>query len=143
LAVIGAEGLSFQTVSLSSLVRGEKPALAFFEAIDILGLLCWLFKDELLAKISASLDEVADDEAALSQQQREQMEAQIMADALMIERAECSLVWHAEAQHETIDFRSDTTPMALLGVQLVNQPRANGSGTSAGHAFDIVQPWRR
>jgi hypothetical protein len=67
----------------------------------------------------------ADDKAALSQQQREEMEAQIMADTLMIERSECALIWHAEAQGETIDFRSDTTPMALLGLRLVNQPRAN------------------
>jgi hypothetical protein len=73
--------LSFPTLSLSSLVRGEKPALAFTETTDTLGLLCWLFKDELLAKINAGLDEVADDKAALSQQEREEMEATISSIA--------------------------------------------------------------
>jgi hypothetical protein len=79
--------LSFPTMTLSSLVRGEKPALAFIETTDTLGLLCWLFKDQLLSKISAGLDDVADDKAALSQQQREEMEAQISSDMLAIERA--------------------------------------------------------
>jgi hypothetical protein len=135
-------GLAFRTMSLSSLVRGEKPVLAFTEeTTDTLGLLCWLFKDELLAKINAGLDEVADDKAALSQQQREQMEAQISSDVLAIERAEVACIWAAEAAGEILDFRSATSPQSLLGVRLVNRPRASPSGTtSAGHAFDIVMP---
>jgi hypothetical protein len=47
-------------------------------------------------------------------------------------------------QRETIDWRADTSPQALLGVRLVNAPRANPSpGTSREHAFDIVMPGRR
>jgi hypothetical protein len=47
-------------------------------------------------------------------------------------------------QRETIDWRADTSPQALLGVRLVNTPRANPSpGTSPEHAFDIVMPGRR
>jgi hypothetical protein len=50
--------LTFQTVTLSSLVRGtENPALAFTETTDTLGLICWLFKEQLLAKINAGIDE--------------------------------------------------------------------------------------
>jgi hypothetical protein len=128
--------LSFPTMTLSSLVRGEKPALAFIETTDTLGLLCWLFKDQLLSKISAGLDDVADDKAALSQQQREEMEAQISSDLLAIERAECALIWAAEAKGETIDFRSDTSPMAVLVVRLVTAPRADPSpGTSPEHVI--------
>jgi hypothetical protein len=67
---------------------------------------------------------VADDKAALSQQQREEMEAQISSDMLAIERAECALIWHAEANGEVIDFRSDTSPVAVLGVRLITAPRA-------------------
>jgi hypothetical protein len=74
----------------------------------------------------------------LSQQQRERMEAQIMADALLAERGECSLIWAAEAAGEIIDFRFDTTPQSLLGVRLVNRRRASLSGTSPEHAWDIV-----
>jgi hypothetical protein len=50
-----------------------------------------------------------------------------MADALMIERSECSLIWHAEAKGELIDFRSDTTAQAVLDVRLVTTPRADPS----------------
>jgi hypothetical protein len=36
-----------------------------------------------------------------------------------------------------IDFRSGTTGQAVLGLQFVNEPRANPSpGTSPSHAFD-------
>jgi hypothetical protein len=66
------------------------------------------------------------------------MEAQIMADTLMIERAECGLIWAAEAQGEVIDFRSDTTPMAVLGLRLVNQPRASSLGTSPEHVITFA-----
>jgi hypothetical protein len=59
-----------------------------------------------------------------------------MADALMIERSECSLIWHADAKGELIDFRSDTTAQAVLGVRLVTAPRANPSpGTSPEHVI--------
>jgi hypothetical protein len=93
----------------------------------------------MLAKINAAIDEAADDKAALSQQQREEAEAQISSDMLAIERSECALIWTAEIKGEVLDFRSDTTPMAVLGLRLVNQPRANPSpGTSPGHAYDIV-----
>ena len=93
-------------------------------------------------KVNAGLDEVADDQAALSQQQREEAEAQIMADALMIERAECSVIWHAEAKGEVIDFRADTSPQALLGVRLVTGPPLM-LGTTVGHSYEIVLPWKR
>ncbi|MEH2565604.1 hypothetical protein [Bradyrhizobium sp. AZCC 2289] len=67
-----------------------------------------------------------------------------MADTLMIERSECAPIWAAEAKGEVIDFRSDTTAQAVLGLQLVNRPRANPSpGTSPSHAFDIIMPGRR
>jgi len=136
--------LAFPSVSLSSFVRGTEPALAFTETTDTLGLMCWLFKDELLAKINAGIDEAADDKAALSQQQREQMEAEISSDALTIERMECAVIWHAETHNnEILDFRADTSPQALLGVRLVNQPRANVPGTTGGHAYDIVHGGRR
>jgi hypothetical protein len=41
-------------------------------------------------------------------------EATIMADALLIERSECSLIWAAEARGGAVDFRSDTTPQRCL-----------------------------
>jgi hypothetical protein len=110
--------LTFPIVSLQSMVHGvETPAMGFTEAADSVGLMCYLFSDQLLAKINAGIDAVSDDKAALNEKQRAEMEAQIMADALVIERSEGALIWHAEAKGEVIDFRSDTSPQAVLGVR--------------------------
>ena len=98
-----------------------------------------MLRDQMLAKINAGIDEISDDKHALSQKQREEMEAQIMADTLMVERSEVACIWHAEAQGEVIDFRSDTSPQALLGVALRTVPRAEVRGTTGGHAFDVVR----
>jgi hypothetical protein len=109
--------LAFQTVTLSSLVRVEKPVLAFTEpTVDVFGVLCWLWSDQILKKINAALDEAAEgDKHALDQRQREEMEAQISSDMLAIERSECALIWHAEAKNEVLDFRNTTTPQARDG----------------------------
>ena len=50
------------------------------------------------------------------------MLATIGADALTIERAECALIWHAESKGEVLPFRADTSPLAVLGVRLVQAP---------------------
>jgi hypothetical protein len=108
--------LAFPTISLSSLVRGEKPALAFTEMVDFLGVICWALGDQMLEKINASLDEKGDDKYALDQQQREQMEAQIMADALMTERQEACIVWHMQQAGDAVEHRADIDVRAVLGL---------------------------
>ena len=106
--------------------------------------MCWLWRDELVKKIHAALDEVSDDKAALDQSQRDLAEDEIGKSVLMIERSECALIWHADAAGEIIDFRGDTSAMALLGVRLVTAPAVNPSpGTSPMHAYDIIGAGRR
>src|SRR4029079_11392347 len=104
-------------------------AIAYGEAQDAIGFLCWLFRSEVQGKINAEFDQISDDKAAFSQAQREEMLATISADSLAAERAECALLWHADAKGEVLDFRPTTTPMAAIGVRLVHQPRAEPSGT--------------
>ncbi|MET4244605.1 hypothetical protein [Bradyrhizobium sp. RT10b] len=132
----------FPTIMLRSLVRGtETPALAFADDVpDVLAIMCWAFRDQLLATSNSELDEVADDKVAMDQKQRDIALAQISADRLAAERAECALIWAAEARGEVIDFRSATTPAAAIGVQLRTQPRADPPPSSPGHAYDILQP---
>jgi hypothetical protein len=90
-----------------------------------------------LAKISAGFHEIADDKNALDQQQRG--DATISADSLAAERAECALIWHAEAKGEVIDFRPTTTPAAVLGVALRTLPRAAPSPSSPERAgYDLI-----
>jgi hypothetical protein len=62
-----------------------------------------------------------------------------VADTLMIERSEVACIWHAEAAEEILDFRGTTSPQSLLGLRLVNRPRANPSpGTSPEHVITFA-----
>jgi hypothetical protein len=111
--------VTFVMQSLTSLVRNATPgAVGFTETAAALGLIAWLFTDQLIAK----LDKAIDAAAALSREQREVQEAQIMADMLAVERKECALIFAAEAQGSVIDFRPDTSVQALLGIRLVTAP---------------------
>ena len=140
-AIEHGQPISFASMRMTSLVHNveARGAIAYAETPDAIGTLCWLFKDQLLAKINAGFDEIADDKSALSQQQREEMEAQIASDMLSAERSECALIWHAEAKGEVIDFRSTTSAQAALGVSLRTVPRAALPPTSPGHGYDIVR----
>jgi hypothetical protein len=121
----------------------EAPTAAYTEAVDAFGTMCWLFRDQMLAKINAAIDEAADDKAALSQAQREEMEALISADMLAIERAECSLIWAAETRGEIIDFRPTTSAQACLGIRLQTVPQRAVPETSLSHGLDVVGPGGR
>lgn len=133
--------ISFATTRLTALVHNAQPgAVAFIEAEDSIGLLCWLFGPEILKKASEGFREIGDDKNALDQRQREEMLATIDADSLAAERAECSLIWAAAQSGEIIDFRAATRPAAAIGVALRTVPREVTSGSSPMHAWDVVQP---
>jgi hypothetical protein len=86
----------------SSLDPKLSPSIVHTEMPDALGLIAWLFRDELIAKIEASIDQASDNGAVLSEKERQEQEAEISGDMLAIERAECNLIWTAEAQGEVI-----------------------------------------
>ena len=48
-----------------------------------------------------------------------------MGDLLDIERQEAALTWSAMEQGLPIEFRSDLSPLALLGLKLITTPRAD------------------
>jgi hypothetical protein len=112
------------------------PAIGFTEAVDVLGLIAWLMRDQFIASIEHEIDAASDDKAALSRDERERQEAAIMADVLQTERCEGALIWHAEAQGEMIDFRSTTSPQSVLGIKLVNAPRR--APKYDGHSWDVA-----
>lgn len=128
--------IAFATTRLSGLVHNAQPGVvAFIEAEDAVGLVCWLFRKELLAKISTGFREIGDDTNALDQRQREEMLATISADSLIAERAEVALIWHAvERGGVVIDFRSTTTPHSVLGVALRTLPHADPPSSSPERA---------
>jgi hypothetical protein len=134
--------ISFATMSYRAQVHNAGPgAVAFIEAEDAVGLMCYLFGPELLKTVSADFREISDgDKDALSQAQREEMLATIVSDRLAAERCECSLIWHAAARDEVIDFRAETTPMAAIGVALRTIPRATELPPSSPErsGFDLI-----
>jgi hypothetical protein len=89
------------------------------DGIDFLGVLCWLLRDQMLAKINAGLYEAADDKAALSQEQREIHLSEIERDRLMTERQETCIVWSMMAAGDSsIEHRADADVRAVLGIEL-------------------------
>ena len=130
--------IGFASMRLTSTVHGvETPALAFSETPDSLGLVAWLFKRELIAKVTAEIGLVARDGEALDEQQRAAQETTLLEQMMDCERAECSLIWAAECRDATIiDFRRTTTAAALLGLRsVVVAPRPAPPGTSPEHVY--------
>jgi hypothetical protein len=100
--------IGFVTKAVSAMVRNvEGPAISFVESPDALGLMCFLFRDQIVVRIEQELD-AADDGAAMSERERQEAEAQIMADTLMIERGECALIWAAEERGDRLPQRHDS-----------------------------------
>ena len=103
--------VGFMTTRLTAMVHNvdARGAVAFSELPDTLGLMCWLWHDQMLAKINAAIDEAADDKSALDEKNRAEMEATIMSDVLMTERSEVACIWAAEAKTTKL-LISEATP---------------------------------
>ena len=120
-------------------VYGAERALAFHEAVDVVGLLAFLFKDQLTQKLCELVDEASDDKVALTADEREVRLAEVMRDTLSVEREECELVFAAQAQSLPVEHRGDIAPQALLGVELRTVPRAIDGPSTSPLAFDLVR----
>jgi hypothetical protein len=138
-AIEHGQPITFATMRLSGMVHNvdARGAAAFIEAEDAVGLVCWLLGPELLKKMSAGFREIGDDESALNERQRAEALATISADRLAAERSEVSLIWAAAERGEIIDFRSDTTPAAALGVSVRTLSPAEAPETSSGYSWPI------
>jgi hypothetical protein len=134
--------IAFATQRLTSSILNAQPgAVGFAELEAAVPLLVWLHKSALIAALDRENDAEADDNVSLSNEARQQAEAEMMGDLLAVERAEAGLVWSAMAQNLPVEFRADSNPLAILGCRLETAPRANPSpGTSPEHAFDIIMP---
>jgi hypothetical protein len=129
---------------VQSEVYGTERALAFHQAVDVVGLLAFLLKPTLNAALDKLVDEASDDKAALTHEARQERAAEVMSDLLAVERTEAALTWRAMDEKLPVEFRADINPLAVLQVRLVTVPRAiEGPSTSPGHAYDIVLGGRR
>ena len=130
--------LVWPTRTLRADIISETPSFAATETVDALGVFAFVFKDQLIAALDKLVTEESDDAAALSHEQRERAEAEVMGDLLAVERDEATLTWQAMDQRLPVEHRSDINPVALLAVQIVTAPRVAANGSSRDHAIDIV-----
>lgn len=112
----GDEGFKFSTIL--GLVKVPQVGVGEVAQIDVEGLICWLFGPQIAATINAEIDQQADDEHALTGQQRAARLEQIGRDQLAVERAEVELVEMAREQGLAIQHRGDIDVRALLGIDL-------------------------
>jgi hypothetical protein len=122
----------------AEVIGTERHALAFHEAIDVVGLFAWLHRDALIAALDAEINTEADDGAALSIEARQTRSAEVAGDLLAAERDEAFFVWQAQAQGLPIEHRADINPVALLGLVLVTASRTNGASSPERASFDLI-----
>jgi hypothetical protein len=123
-------------------VYGAERALAFHEATDVLGLIAWLLPDQLTKKLHALVDEDADDAAALSGEQREKAEAELLADSLAQDRIESEIVWLALSQSLNVEHRAECAAEAILGVRLKTNTPNGSPPTTSPLVWDLVRGGR-
>ena len=85
--------------------------------LDVLAVLAWLFRDQMVKRLDAEISECADDKSALTDMQLAEREAQIERDMLANEREEEGLIEALEAEGAVIDRRVDASPVAVLGIE--------------------------
>lgn len=84
---------------------------------DVLGLLGWLFKNEMIAAVDAEIDRRCDDKNALAPDVRRTREVELQAAVLEAERVEESTIETLSSDHGIeADRRPDCDPRSVLGI---------------------------
>ncbi|MEZ2144933.1 hypothetical protein AAE026_21975 [Bradyrhizobium sp. DN5] len=122
-AVEHNEQVSFPSQSHQVRIFNSDPAaIGYVELPNTLEVVFWLHRDELIASMERAVDEIADDQSALTEEQRRDAEAEIHVDLLAVEREECALVEIAQSQGLPADYRVDCDVRAILGFEWVPAP---------------------
>lgn len=130
------EPIDWPTHQLRTQVHNTNtPAIGFTETVNSLALVAWLHRDALVAKLDREVDAASDDVAALSIEERQRREAEVMEALLATERDESALTWQAQTQGLPVEHRGDCSPIALLGLRLLSKAQREAPGTSWMHSF--------
>lgn len=100
--------------------------IAIGQQVDTVGLLCWLFRDQMLARIGEAIDGEADDAVALTREQRREQLATIAADREHAEQDEAHLLWAEYDAGVIVEPRGTMSPAAFLMVQAIRADRRSG-----------------
>lgn len=104
--------------------RGREGSGPFFPGVeingawqpDMLGLILWLGRDEIIRRLHAEADQLGDDAGALSDEQRVQKIEKCKAALLEAERVEECLAWQALQEGAPIVLRADADVRAILSI---------------------------
>jgi hypothetical protein len=104
--------------------RGREGSGPFFPGVeingawqaDILGLVLWLGRDEIIRRLHAEADQLGDDAGALDDTQRVQKIEKCKAALLEAERVEECLAWQALQEGAPIVLRADADVRAILSI---------------------------
>lgn len=83
---------------------------------EALATLAWLFEEQLIAKVEAEIDAIADDSEALGPEERAKRLSELSAEILRHERIEEQLIERAAESNIVIPRRRDADPRAVLGL---------------------------
>jgi hypothetical protein len=123
---------------VQSQVIGAERSLAFHEAVDVVGLLAFLFAPAMITALDALVDAEKDDKNSLSHEERQRRESEALSDLRAIEFEESSLVFRAQSEGLPCEHRADCAPQCILGVQLLVSPHANEApGTTPGYSWPM------
>lgn len=84
--------------------------------------MAWWDKPGLIARLSAELNAIADDDDALGDKERHERITELLADLLFVEREECALIEIAKQQGLPAEYRVDCNPLAVLQIEWVPAP---------------------
>jgi hypothetical protein len=125
-AIEAGRPLAWPTIETNAELRGQAviaeggiAPLAGFAVVNgshVPALMAWLFHDALIEKLEQEIDELADDENALTAEERAQREAMLSAEGLRAERIEEALIMAAEAGGQQIMRRPHPDPRAVLAL---------------------------
>src|SRR5690606_33520277 len=97
----------------SASTRAIVTGFANLKAVDTAPLIAWLFKDALIASVNEEIDTFANDDVALTDEQRKAKGAELIRTILSLERDDVDLT---EAAAGAVAFRPDTDPRAFLAL---------------------------
>ena len=86
---------------------------------DAVALLCWLDRERIISALEAEIDELADDEHALSPADRAKKESALLDQILESERVEEALIEAAEAEGASVQRRRQCRSARSIGFGFV------------------------
>jgi hypothetical protein len=85
-------------------------------ALDTLALFCWVHGDALIARLEAQIDELSEDSAALSDQDKQKKIQQLNDEILEVSRSEETAIEALELSGSPVARRPDCDPRAVLSL---------------------------